>query len=154
MVSKYCNCCWAKSNRRCICPPETRAETCKKAEVRYHNKLIIKSKELKGLQDYITYISIRIAYMRVYGGDLNEYKFYYVLRKRIRQWGKEHVIFYKYLMNEITPEQAMVLYGVSHRTWLRISKQQRKQLIVFIEETEKILDEKYPHTRTEVKDDE
>lgn len=154
MVSKYCNCCWAKSNRRCICPPEKRAETCKKAEITYHTKRLCKSKELKGLLDYISYISMRIAYLKMYGGDSNEYKFYYVLRKRIKQWGKDHLIFYKYLKGEITNEQAIALYGVSGRTWARIAMHQRKQLIAFIEENEKILDEKYPHIRTEEQDDE
>ena len=152
MGKEYCNYCWAKGSKGgCICREESRPQHCRKAKIRLAAKkeqtnILNKSKELIGLREFINYVSNRIAYLKIFNFDIpsNEYKYHCILRKRIKQWGEEHAIFYKYLMGEITTEQAMCLYGIYERSFYRIMTNQRKELIAFIEEHERILSEKYP----------
>ena len=109
-------------------------------------KTEITHNELIGLREYINYISNRISYLKIFTVDIpcGEYKYYCLLRKRIKQWGETHIIFYKYLVGEIDMERAKALYGVSERQFYRISTQQRKKLIVYIEEQEVELSKRFP----------
>ena len=153
MGKEYCKYCWAKGDHgECHCHYETRLRHCRKAMLRMASEeeetqdANIKTKEMIGIRDFINYVSNRIAYLKIFNCDTpsNEYKYHCILRKRIKQWGAEHAVFYKYLMDEISKEQAMCLFGISERSFRRIMVNQKKELIAFIEEHEKILSEKYP----------
>lgn len=104
------------------------------------------SPESLGLREFIHYVFNRIIYLKIAEGDIssNEYKYHCILWKRIKQWGAEHKIFFKYLMGDITAEQAQCCYGMFDRTFERITRKQRKELIEFIEEHERVLGERYP----------
>lgn len=145
MTNEYCKYCWAKDSRGgCFAAKETRVENCRKAKMRANEK--INNNESKGLKDYLTYITNRIDYLKVFnmGVPSSEYKYYLALRKVISQWGKNHIVFYKYLRGEIDMDYAKSLYGVSEKEFYRITRLQRKKLIKFIEEHEKVLGEKHP----------
>lgn len=147
MRKDYCNFCWAKcSGGRCICKEESRSEHCKKAKIRMAADALTKNKELIGLREYMNYISNRIIYLKILSNyqACNEYKYLCQLRKRIKQWGQEHIIFYKYLRGTISLEEAKILYGISYRQLYRLATSQRKELIVFIEEQENLLRDQYP----------
>ncbi len=147
MRKEYCNFCWAKgSGGRCICKEESRLEHCEKAKIRMAADALTKNKELIGLREYLDYISNRIIYLKILSNytTCNEYKYLCQLRKRIKQWGKEHIIFYKYLRGTLSLEEAKILYGISYKQLYRLVTSQRKELIVFIEEQEKLLEEQYP----------
>ena len=146
MGKDYCNFCWAKgSDGKCLCDKESRLQHCKKARARIKEPTTQKQ-ELVGLRDYLTYLARRSIYLKITNGGIpsNEYKYCYLLQKKIKQWGRKHVVFYKYLCEDITVEQAIDLYGVSRRQFYRISSQQKNDLIVFIEEQERLLSEEYP----------
>ena len=152
MEKSYCNLCWAKGgDGRCLCGKESRLEHCRRARMRADTKVITNNKELIGLRDYIAYISQRITYLKIFDSSnySNEYKYLCLLRKKIKQWGEEHIIFYKYLRGEITIEQCKALYGMSYRQVYRMSTQQRKDLIVFIKEQENLLSGEYPFIPTD-----
>lgn len=150
MMKEYCKFCWAKSSDKCVCVKENRLVNCKKAMERADTHVITTNKEWIGLRDYLKYISNRIEYLKISKGDIpsNEYKYYYLLRKKIHQWGEEHIVFYKYILGKITIHQAKTLCGVSYRQMYRIFSQQRKNLICYIEEQENLLGGKYPYIPT------
>lgn len=142
-MNEYCNFCWAKlGNGECFCPKDTRAEHCKKAKERFENQGL---KEATALRDFLAYIPTRIAYLKIFNSDVlsNEYKYYYELYKRIKEWGKSHRVFFKYLTGNIDMDEVKVLYGVNKRECFRIMSRQRKLLIQFIDNLENQLSVKY-----------
>ncbi len=151
---EYCQFCWAcYQHIKCIAKPEEQGLLCEKAKARMgipvkesREREIKTDGESTNIKKYLKYIPQRIAYLKMLMGDIpsNEYKFYCSLKKAIEQWGKAHVIFYGCLCGKITTKQAKSLYGVSERTLFRMMREQKKHLIKYIEEQEKLLSEKYP----------
>lgn len=148
MRAKHCNHCWAKgSDGRCLATPETRIEHCARAIARLDEKSNTNhSNESKGLKDYLRYIANHIDYLQK--SDMviqsNEYKYYSAMQNEITRWGKNHRVFYEYLLGKIGADRAKSLYGVSEREFYRIASRQRKLLIKLIESQEMILERKYP----------
>ena len=103
-------------------------------------------KESEALKAYVKYIPKRIAYLKMLNGGVpsSEYKYWCELRKRIKQWGETHVIFYACLYGKIDAKFAISLCGVPERTFFRIMSKQRKQLMSSIEKWEKQLTVEYP----------
>ena len=103
-------------------------------------------KENMQVRNYLEYIRQRCIYLNIVnnGVQSNEYKFYKSLRDRIKKWGKNHLIPYQFIRGHIDINIVMQCLGISKRQCYRILEQNRKELIRFIEEQEKILEEKYP----------
>ena len=156
--TKHCQFCWAwYQNTKCIASAENRKQLCKKAMER--SKAAVKpvkqktAREDVGLKRYLLYIKDRLAFLKALSvkRDSNEYKYYFALQEAIKQWGKSHALFYGCLYGKIEVKQAADMCGVSKRTFFRMMSKQRKDLIDFIEEQERILGEKYPFTDCDVK---
>jgi hypothetical protein len=105
------------------------------------------TKETTGLQRYLTYIDDRITYLRVVTAGIpsNEYEYCKALRERIKQWGSTHILCYSYIRGKIDMTRVIHAMGVSERVCYRMISKQRNELIKFITEQEKILEEQYPH---------
>ena len=95
---------------------------------------------------YIHYVSNRIAYLKIFVGEtypLPEIKYYRELQHKIGEWAKKHRVAYKYLIGEISRQEATEFMGVSERVFYRIMGKQKANLITFIDACEKELDRKY-----------
>ena len=99
-----------------------------------------------GLASYINYITERIAYLKIFAGEtypLTEIKYYKELQRKIGEWAKKHRVAYKYLIGEISRQEATEYMGVSERVFYRIMEKQKSEFITFIDACEKELDKKY-----------
>lgn len=99
-----------------------------------------------GLTSYIHYIAERIAYLKIFVGDthpLMEIKYYEELQRKIKKWAKKHRVAYKYIMGEISRQEANEYMGVSERVFYRVMEKQKAEFITFIDACEKELDKKY-----------
>ena len=98
------------------------------------------------MRNYLNYIRQRCIYLNIVndGVQSNEYKFYKSLRDRITKWGKNHLIAYKFIRGHIDIKVVQQCLGVPERQCYRILERNRKELIQFITEQERILEEKYP----------
>ena len=93
------------------------------------------AKELQGLRDYLAYIPMRLAYLRMTSSsawESNERKYYVDLHEAIKNWGKSHEVFFKYLIKKINLKKVVKLYGTSQRVCERLIEKQRKELLDFI----------------------
>ena len=102
--------------------------------------------ETLGIASYIQYIADRIAYLKIFVGEtypLAEIKYYRELQCKIREWAKKHRVAYKYLIGEISRQEATEFMGVSERVFYRIMGKQKAEFITFIDACEKELDKKY-----------
>ena len=90
------------------------------------------------LRKYISYIPLRIAYLKIYkvSPNSNEYKFYTELYKSIKVYGKSHKVFFLHLTRKINTEKCKAFYKVSERTFYRIFAKQCKEFIEFLNEKE------------------
>lgn len=151
MSKEYCGLCWAKlSDGSCLCDEKKREKECEKARMRLAQKRgenVSEQKELQSLRDYLAYIPMRLAYLKVTSSTAwtsNERKYYVELYNAIRNWGKSHEVFFKYLVGKINFQKVVSLYGYSQRRCTQMIKKQRKDFIDFIEEQEPLLRQKYP----------
>ena len=145
-MKKYCDFCWAKLHGGgChVDDLTTRKLHCQKAMERAQETTF--KNETQKVREYISYLSKRIRYLKLFQGDvlLSEYKYYCELRNQIKEWGKSHVIPYAYLSGKFSLEKSIEFYGVSKREFFRLIKAQRMRLVKFIEEQEEALAQKYP----------
>lgn len=150
MKKEYCNLCWAKlPNGSCFCSNKERRQIeCVKARKRLARKKEDErpaKKELHGLREYFSYIPVRLAYLKESGNiSSNEWNFYVELYSAIKEWGKAHEIFFKYLIKKIDFDRLVRLYGLSERQCVRINGTIKKNLVDYIQKQEELLREKYP----------
>ena len=105
------------------------------------------AKELQALRDYLAYIPMRLAYLRMTSSSAwksNECKYYVDLHEAIKNWGKSHEVFFKYLIKKINLKKVVKLYGTSQRVCERLIEKQRKELMDFITVQEVRFREIYP----------
>lgn len=155
-MMERCNFCWAKlSDGSCFCPKENRAEHCRKAKQRCMEQKKKDEEEntrnkIKGLRNYLAYIPKRLGYLRADNAQTsNEWKYYAALYEEIKRWGKLHRVFFRYLIKQIKLEEAKRLLGLSERQTYRVIDRQKQDLMDFITEQEKLLQEKYPFENEE-----
>ena len=151
MKKEHCNFCWAKlPDGSCFCVKEKRPENCRKARMRLAHEReenMQPAKELQGLRDYIAYIPMRLAYLNAQANGKNtsnEWKYYVELYKAIKEWGRTHEVFFKYLIKKINFSKVVKLLGRAKRQCIRIVGTTRKMLVDYIQKQETLLREKYP----------
>ena len=102
--------------------------------------------EATQLRKYISYIPLRLAYLKIYkvSPNHNEYKYYTELYKSIKEYGNSHKAFFLYLTRKINVEKCKAFYKVSERTFYRIFAKQRKEFIEWLRQKETELSKLYP----------
>lgn len=104
------------------------------------------TKETKAIKEYLAYIPLRLAYLKI--GNVqpthNEYKYYLELCKSIKEYGKHHKIFFYYITSKINIKKFKAFYKVSERTGYRIFAKQRKEFLEFLSQKEIELSKLYP----------
>lgn len=103
-------------------------------------------KETIGIRQYLSYIKQRQSYLKIFVGEdypLTEIKYYLELQQRIGEWAKKHRVAYQYIQDKISSQEAIEYMGVSTRVFYRLLAKQKAELITFIRETEKELENKY-----------
>lgn len=158
MAKSYCKFCWAKlGDGSCFCEKELRPANCRKAREREKEQQKQQeelsstdtyTKEIECLREYLSYIPRRMAYLRIFYGnaciDSNEYKYLAALIESIKNFGKNHVVYFKYLIKRYSFKKLEKLYGRSERSCRRIIKPQQSELLALIEEKERALYKQYP----------
>ena len=150
-MKEYCNVCWAKlPNGLCFCAENGNSENCQKARVRFMEQkkkaeAAKSKKDTEGIRDYLAYIPKRLVYLNALNlKNSNEWNYYVEIYDSIKNWGKSHGVFFKYLTKKIKFNEVKDLLGVSEQFAFRIIGKQRRALIDFITEQETSLREKYP----------
>jgi hypothetical protein len=145
-------------NGGCFAQENVRAEYCLQAQLRFEkqrketegNKT---RKEITGLRNYLAYIPKRLGYLKAFNlKNSNEWKYYVELYEVIKNWGKSHEIFFKYLIKSIKFDQLKNLYGTSESQVSRMIKKQREKMVDFIKEQETIIRNKYPFEEVTIAD--
>lgn len=105
-----------------------------------------KREESLQLRKYIRYIITRVNYLKagLYTCSENQYQFYLYLYESIKEWSKHHKIYWKFLTEKISSEEAQDLIGETERNLFRYMKRQRELLVKYIKEREEELITKYP----------
>lgn len=103
-------------------------------------------KDYTAVRHYLQWIPTRIKFLQNFSENDSsmEVMYYTELYKNIREWGKNHVLFYKFIMGKMTMAELLPIFGCAERTFYRIMKTQKDDLIKYIQEQEAMLDKKYP----------
>ena len=101
--------------------------------------------ETKAIKEYLAYIPMRLAYLKMFNvsPNHNEYKYYLSLYESIKEYGKRHKVFIYYITNRVNIEKFKAFYKVSERTAYRIFAKQRKEFLEFLMQKETELSKMY-----------
>lgn len=112
------------------------------------------SNETKAIKEYLAYIPMRLAYLKMFNvsPNHNEYKYYLKLYESIKEYGKRHKVFIYYITSKINIEKCKAFYKVSERTCYRIFAKQRKEFLEFIMQKETELQKMYPFEKFDLKE--
>ena len=104
------------------------------------------TKETTAIRQYLTYIPLRLAYLKIYNVQPthNEYKYHLKLYKSIKEYGKSHKVFLYYITGRISIKKYTAVLKVSERTGYRILAKQRKEFLEFLRQKETELYKIYP----------
>lgn len=110
--------------------------------------------ETKAIKEYLAYIPMRLAYLKMFNAspNHNEYKYYLKLYESIKEYGKKHKVFIYYITSKINIEKCKAFFNVSERTCYRIFSKQRKEFLEFIMQKERELSKMYPFKGLELKE--
>ena len=98
------------------------------------------------IKNYLAYIPQRLAWLKIFNVSQsnNEYKYYLELYESIKQYGKNHKIFFYYITSKIKIDKYKEFYKVSERTAYRILAKHCNEFINFLSNKETELEKKYP----------
>lgn len=104
------------------------------------------TKEALGVRNYLAYIENRMRYVKLLsnGIECNEYRYYHSMLNRIKKWSKNHAVFFAHTCGKVSTEEGKMLLGVPERTFYRLMRKQRKELISLIKQQEAVLSQEYP----------
>ena len=98
--------------------------------------------------NYIRYIRQRIGYIKsgiLYVED-DERKYLITLYKNIIEYGKKHILYFKYIFDSIDYARLQALMGIDERAIWRYLEHQREKLVRFIQQKELDIFNEYPYT--------
>lgn len=107
-----------------------------------------KSKEVKGVREYLRYIEMRVRLLKLGALSVedNQISYYKELMKEIKQWGESHKLIFNYITNKIGFKNVQTILGYQCKESSRFIKRQVLRFIEFIQNQETLLFLKYPFT--------
>ncbi len=104
------------------------------------------SKEVKGVREYLRYIETRVRLLKLGALSVedNQALYYCELFNVIKQWGGNHRLIYKYLINKLSFNHVQMILGYSGKESSRFIKRQVIRFIEFLQNQETLLFLKYP----------
>lgn len=102
--------------------------------------------ENRKLLEYVNFVRQRVSFAKlgIIEIEENEFRFYYKIYEKIKDYAKTHILFFKFLIGKYDNIVLQKLLGCNERSVFRFLKRQREDFIDFILGQETVYYTKFP----------